>query len=504
MAEHISIYEKKPNTFFGGYGCRGDIDRDFSKGCLQSVNRAFGLGQQCPIATANNVVQSIKNSVLIVHAPIGCTGVMNFGNNNLRVFKRVLGEPVTDSWCMTTNMDEKDIILGGEERLENTVREAVKRHDPDLISVMTSCASGIIGDDVEAVLSRLQPEFRAILMPIHCEGIKSRIPMSGSDAGFYAIQRYIIEGAGAPAKRETGEDFLNLVVLPTTGPLDRKHLAELLARMGVKANFVPYFSTVESLRNMVNARASTSVCAAYGLDLLDWLYREYGIPYTKAMMPIGSMETDEWLREIGRLMGKQAEAECVIAEEREKYWDEIQEVRKRTEGRSAMICNNMMRGLANAALARDLGLDVELVQTMLYDEFVKSEYGGEKLRDTIRSDTRISFNGVQGHEFASLARRVKIDLYLGMQGDIATRLGIANLPTVYFESNLTGYKGLLETAKKVAETFEYQSFGKKIASRKKLPIKESWYAKDPFAFLEAGTGAPAPVSLPEPREMRIV
>jgi nitrogenase molybdenum-iron protein alpha chain len=350
---------------------------------------------------------------------------------------------------------------------------------------MTSCASGIIGDDVEAVLNRIQPEFRAILMPIHCEGIKSRIPMTGSDASFYAIQKYIIDGVGGPAKREATEDFLNLVVLPTTGPMDREHLNDLLTRMGVKANFVPYFGTVESLRNMVNARASTSVCYAYGLDLLDWLRREYGIPYTKAMMPIGSHETDEWLREIGKLMGKETEAEQVIKEEREKYWDKIQEVRKRTEGHSAMICNNLMRSLANAALARDLGLDVELVQTIVYNEFMKSEYGSEKLKNTIKDSTQISFNGVQGHEFANLARKVKIDLYLGMQGDIATRLGIANLPTIYFESNLTGYKGLLETAEKVAETFEYQNFGRKLAARKKLPIKESWYEKDPFSFLES-------------------
>ncbi|MDR0818128.1 MAG: hypothetical protein LBN43_00955, partial [Oscillospiraceae bacterium] len=413
-SDHGVIFEKKPGVFFGGVGTAEKLHGDFKQGCLQNVNRAFGLGQQCPIATATRVVQAIDNSVLIVHSPIGCTGVMNMENGSMKIHSRLYGLPERNSWIMTTNMDEMDIINGGEAKLKETILEAVRRHDPELISIMTSCASGIIGDDIDSVIEQLQPELRAILLPIYCEGFRSRIPMTGSDSAFLGIQRTILKDAEPAAEKQ---DLVNVVVLPTTGPKDRGYLGELLGRMGLKANFVPYFGSVASLKNMVNAKVSTSVCVAYGSELLEFLKNKYDVPFTKYIMPIGSLETDEWLREIGRYTGKEKEAEQVIAEERATYLDRIKALRTRVEGRRVLICNNLMRGLANAAIARDLGLDIEAIQSIVYTEFMNNEYAGSRLSEVIKPDTKISFNGMQPHEFVNLARKVKIDLYLGMGGE---------------------------------------------------------------------------------------
>jgi nitrogenase molybdenum-iron protein alpha chain len=488
MVDHGTIFEKKPNTFFGGAGCLQDVSGDYQKGCLQSVSRSFGLGQQCPIATATRVVQSIRNAVLIVHAPIGCTGVMNFENINMKFFSRYLGLPDSESWIYTTNMDEQDIIRGSEQKLEETIREAARRHDPDLISIMTSCPSGIIGDDVDGVIDRLQPELRAVLLPIYCEGFRSRIPLTGGDSAFSGIQRYIIQGTPAAAEKE---DFVNVVVLPTTGPMDREYIQELLARMGLGVNLVPYFGTLDSLRRMVNAKVSTAVCAVYGDELLAWLKREYGVPYTKFIMPIGSRETDEWLREIGKYTGRETEAELVIAQEREKYWARIQAIRPRVEGRRVMICNNMMRSLSNAALSRDLGFEIVVMQMILYNGFLNDGLSDASLKGVLNPDTQISFNGTQPYELANLLRRVKIDVYLGMGNDNARKMGVASPAFMPNTSQMCGYKGLLSLASKTVDALENNNFGRKLAAHKKLPFKDSWYDKNPFKFIVAESGGGA-------------
>jgi nitrogenase molybdenum-iron protein alpha chain len=485
MKDYGIIFEEKPETYYGGAGCFGDISKDFKAGCLQNAERTFTLGQQCPIATATRVVQAIQNSVLIVHSPIGCTGVMNFENGNMKIARRFLGEKEQNSWIMTTNMDENDIIMGAEEKLKKTILEAVRRHDPELISIMASCASGIIGDDVDHVIEELQPGLRAILLPIHCEGFRSRIPMTGSDSAFLGIQRHILNGV-KPVKEK--QDLVNVVVLPTTGPKDRAHISELIEGLGLEANLVPYFGTVAGLRRMVAAKVSTSVCAAYGKELLEFLHQEYDVPYTKFIMPIGSEETDEWLREIARHTGRERQAEEVIAREREKYLPGIQALRKKTEGKRVMICNNMMRSLSNAALSRDLGLEVVVMQMIVYNAFLDDGLSDGGFKGVINEDTQISFNGMQPYELANLLRRVNIDVYLGMGNDNARKMGVASPAFMPIAAQMCGYKGLFALASRTVDALDNNNFGRKLAAHKKLPFKDSWYNEDPFKFILTGNG----------------
>ena len=67
--------------------------------------------------------------------------------------------------------------------LEDSVKKAVEQYNPKLAFIYASCASGIIGDDIDAIASDLQQEYPdTIMIPIHCEGFKSKICASGFDA----------------------------------------------------------------------------------------------------------------------------------------------------------------------------------------------------------------------------------------------------------------------------------------------------------------------------------
>ncbi|MDR0819610.1 MAG: hypothetical protein LBN43_08595, partial [Oscillospiraceae bacterium] len=57
----------------------------------------------------------------------------------------------------------------------------------------------------------------------------------------------------------------------------------------------------------------------------------------------------------------------------------------------------------------------------------------------------------------------------------------------YVESILCGYRGLLKFGSSIADALENQNFTKKLSEKKPLKLKESWYDKDPFAYIESGS-----------------
>jgi nitrogenase molybdenum-iron protein alpha/beta subunit len=93
----------------------------------------------------------------------------------------------------STSVAEEDVINGREKKLKRTIQEAIDRYDPKIVFIFASCSSGIIGDDIDAVAEDLQEKYeKAILIPIHCEGFKSKIHSTGFIVVFNAIQNYVI------------------------------------------------------------------------------------------------------------------------------------------------------------------------------------------------------------------------------------------------------------------------------------------------------------------------
>jgi len=68
---------------------------------------------------------------------------------------------------MTTNLGEKDVVYGAGDKLAAAIKEAERRYNPKAIFILTSCTSGIIGEDIEGVVAQVQPEIKATIVPIH-------------------------------------------------------------------------------------------------------------------------------------------------------------------------------------------------------------------------------------------------------------------------------------------------------------------------------------------------
>ena len=117
------------------------------------------------IAVTNATI--IKDAVVIQHSPIGCAASQSFTSRYSRDLAARRGWKPEDPKSICTNLGERDMVFGGVERLAGAIREAYQRHRPRVIFVATSCATGIIGDDVDGTARQLEEEIGVPVVPLH-------------------------------------------------------------------------------------------------------------------------------------------------------------------------------------------------------------------------------------------------------------------------------------------------------------------------------------------------
>lgn len=96
------------------------------------------------------VVGPIKDVLTITHGPIGC-GFYAWGTRRNQAKATKEGEPVFIQYMFSTDMQEPDIVFGGEKKLRQAIKEAVDIFHPKAIMICSTCPVGLIGDDVQAV-----------------------------------------------------------------------------------------------------------------------------------------------------------------------------------------------------------------------------------------------------------------------------------------------------------------------------------------------------------------
>ena len=110
-----------------------------------------------PIVAAMYTARDMDVDVIVMHGPAGCSFMASRPLENAGV--RV----------MTSSMKDKDLIFGGSTSLEKVLREAKGRFNPRSIAVIGTCASTIIGDDIGAVIGRVDMG-DTVCFPIDCHG----------------------------------------------------------------------------------------------------------------------------------------------------------------------------------------------------------------------------------------------------------------------------------------------------------------------------------------------
>lgn len=107
-------------------------------------------------------ISTIENAIPILHGSSGC-------GFHYRYVCRRSWKPAYNLKC--TDLKERDIIMGGREKLKKTIIETVKKYNPSLIGVIPASSVDMTNDDIEGVIRELQPQITCKLIFVESKKI---------------------------------------------------------------------------------------------------------------------------------------------------------------------------------------------------------------------------------------------------------------------------------------------------------------------------------------------
>ena len=478
--QYSGVRESKPGRINDHISTGKQIQDDYKKGCLKRADRSFAQGLQCQQINSMAALMSLEDSVFISHSPQGCVGCSVMAVDMYRVGQVHRGEKIIKNPRMfVTNIDQKSVVFGGEEKLREAIHTAVERYNPKLAFVYASCASGIIGDDIDAICADLQNEYKdTIIIPIHCEGFKSKVCASGFDAAFISINKYILK----KEKIEKQKGLINLFAPTTISYADQKEMERMLNLLGAEVNYIPFYSSLEKIKRIPAAEASTSICKVFADEFMNTLWEDYDIPYSHTVMPIGIRNTDKWYRGIASVIGKEKEVEEIIAREHERIEPLVAKIREKLQGKRVFICGGTGRSFAAAALIDDFGMELVGLETPTYDDDAQVDI---EYLNGIHKHFVVDIANMQPFEQVNLVNKLKPDAFIGVP-EWAAKFGIPTTHVLDGKRPTMGYDGLLFLGNKIADQLSNPGFNKKLAAHVKLPYKDSWYEEDAFKYIIDG------------------
>jgi nitrogenase molybdenum-cofactor synthesis protein NifE len=174
-------------------GCdvnQGKSAKDRKKGCTKQLTPGAAAGG-CAFDGAKIALQPIVDVAHLVHGPIACEG--NSWDNR----HSASSGPQIYRTGFTTDINEFDVIYGGEKRLFKAIREVIEKQDPPAVFVYQTCVTAMIGDDIEAVCKRATEKFGKPVIPVNAPGFAGPKNL-GNKLGAEALLDYVI-GTVEPA-----------------------------------------------------------------------------------------------------------------------------------------------------------------------------------------------------------------------------------------------------------------------------------------------------------------
>ena len=291
----------------------GLIDETSGEEIKQRI-RTFSQIHDDEIIYAFDVLSTIEDAAIIVNGSIGCSA-LGISKDENKSF----------SWY-STNLVERDTILGGDDKLREAILRAYEEKHPKAIFIIGTPVVAINNDDINSVILELEDEIGIPIISIYTDGFKSKTPVTGYDIVTHSLLKYLI-GKNVDLK----EDFINVISF-SENIEDVASIAAILHELNIKFQVLPRFSSVDEIRRASKARATVVLNPDEGDYLARELQEVYGVPYIESEVPIGFRGTKNFLQRLGSFLNIEEqvveyidEAEAKISEQ---FVDNILEDKK--------------------------------------------------------------------------------------------------------------------------------------------------------------------------------
>jgi nitrogenase molybdenum-iron protein alpha chain len=351
---------------------------------LANVRTTPGIISQrgCTYAGCKGVVLGpTRDIVNITHGPIGC-GFYSWLTRRNQTRPPTPEDENFMTYCFSTDMQEQEIIFGGEKKLRAAVQEAYDLFHPKSIAIFSTCPVGLIGDDVHAVARAMKEKLGINVFAFSCEGYKGVSQSAGHHIANNQLFKHVI---GRNDTVGPGRFRLGMLGEYNIGG-DAFVLEDLLERCGI--TLVATFSgnsSIDKFENAHTADLNVVMCHRSINYVADMLEKKYGIPWFKVNFT-GAEATAKALRRIARYFADaelQKRTEEVIEAEMAEVRKARDEIRPRCQGKTAMLFVGGSRAHHYQELFAEIGMRTVAAG---YEFAHRDDYEGRRVLPTIKVD----------------------------------------------------------------------------------------------------------------------
>src|ERR1039457_5680206 len=336
----------------------------------------------CAYAGCKGVVIGPTRDILsITHGPIGC-GFYSWLTRRNQTRADGPEDANYMTYCLSTDMQDEQIVFGGEKKLRAAIEEAYKIFRPKAIAIFSTCPVGLIGDDVHSVARDMKEQLGINVFGFSCEGYKGVSQSVGHHIANNQLFRHVVGTNDTPRP----EKFkINMLGEYNIGG-DAFVIEDLLERCGI--TLVATFSgnsTYDQFANSHMADLNAVMCHRSINYVAEMMEKKFGIPWIKVNF-VGAEGTSKSLRHIAQYF-KDAElterVERVISEEITAVLETQFEVRSRCEGKTAMLFVGGSRAHSYQTLFAEMGMKIVAAG---YEFAHRDDYEGRRVLPTVKVD----------------------------------------------------------------------------------------------------------------------
>ncbi|SKA24599.1 nitrogenase molybdenum-iron protein alpha chain [Consotaella salsifontis] len=359
----------------------------------------------CAYAGSKGVVWGpVKDMVHISHGPVGC-GQYSWSQRR-NYYTGTTGVDSFVTMQITTDFQEKDIVFGGDKKLDKVIDEIAELFPlAKGISVQSECPIGLIGDDIEAVSRKKAKEIGKTIVPVRCEGFRGVSQSLGHHIANDSIRDWVLEKEGTATGPQPGPYDINIVGDYNIGG-DAWASRRLLEEMGLRV--VGNWSgdaTLAEMERAPKAKLNLIHCYRSMNYICRYMEEKYGIPWMEYNF-FGPSQIAASLRAVAQKFDEtiQENAEKVIAKYQPLVDAVLAKYRPRLEGKSVMLYVGGLRPRHVVTAYDDLGM---VIAGTGYEFAHADDY--KRTGEFIKEGTLI-YDDVTGYELEKFVEKIRPDL----------------------------------------------------------------------------------------------
>ncbi len=452
----MAVLEQRQKQIF-----KKEASTSFEMECSKPSLAGSVSQRACVFCGSRVVLYPIADALHLVHGPIGCAAY------TWDIRGALSSGPELHRLSFSTDLQELDVITGGEKKLYAALIELIDRYQPGAAFVYSTCIIGIIGDDVAAVCKKVSLEKSIPVLPVDSEGFKGT-----KKDGYRAACGALFKLTGTKTPEDISKYSINIMgEFNVAG--ESWIIRSYYERMGVQVvSCLTGDARIEEIQRSHGASLNVVQCSGSMVYLAKMFEEHYGTSYLRVAY-FGIEDVSEALYSVARFF-KDPElmkrTQKLVREEIEAIYPKLQEYKEKLTGKKAAIyVGGAFKAFALVRALRLLGMKVVMVGSQTGN---KDDY--QQLQSMCDEGT-IIVDDTNPLELSEFVKEKGVDLLIGgvKERPIAYKMGIG-----FCDHNherkipLAGFIGMLHFAEEIYSSV-HSPVWKFVSGRRDLKDNES-------------------------------